>query len=286
MAGETQAKKLRLVVLVSGSGTNLQAMIDRIADGRLHAEIAAVISDNPDAFGLERAEKHGIPAVVIDYSKYSKKHLETIPWEKLPENFDQIVQSQRLFPHLHGSKLRERLARMVLAEQELVNIIDSYKPDYICLAGFMRLLSPYFVRHYQETTAEQNQGTDRNLAGWRIINIHPALLPAFPGVNGYGDTFEYGCRFGGITVHFVDEGEDTGPIIGQAIYPIWPRDSLEEIKKRGLSLEYELYSQCLNWLAFGYVEIDQKQTERTVFRITDPGYKDFMSNLVALAMKI
>ena len=127
MAGETQAKKLRLVVLVSGSGTNLQAMIDRIADGRLHAEIAAVISDNPDAFGLERAKKHGIPAVVIDYSKYSKKHLENIPWEKLPEHFNQIVQSQRLFPHLHGSKLRERLARMVLAEQELVTIIDSYK---------------------------------------------------------------------------------------------------------------------------------------------------------------
>ena len=283
MAENTVSKKLRIVVLVSGSGTNLQAMIDRIEKGRLSAEILAVISDNPAAFGLERANKHGIPAMVVDYKKYSKKELKDIPWHALPADFDHIVKNQQLFPKLSGDKLRERLARMILAEQELISIIDRYHPDYICLAGFMRLLSPFFVRYYQKDI--RNQIKDNGLPGWKIINIHPALLPAFPGVNGYGDTFGYGCRFGGITVHFVDEGEDTGPIIGQAIYPIWPEDNLEDIRKRGLSLEYELYSQCLNWLAHGYVKLDPKNVKGTKFRITAPDYKNFVKKLVELSFK-
>ncbi len=276
--------KLKLVVLLSGSGTNLQAMIDRIKDGRLHAEIVAVISDNPDAYGLERARKHNITSIVIDYKKYGKKELPVIPWDKLPANFDQLVESQRLFPDIRGQKLREKLARMVLAEKELMTVIDKFKPDYICLAGFMKLLSPYFIRHYQKIVSDHPGTCSTSPSDWKIINIHPALLPAFPGVNGYGDTFDYGCRFGGITVHFVDEGEDTGPVIGQAIYPIWPEDTLEDIRERGLTLEYELYSQCINWIAYGYLQVNSNDGERITFRITDPDYKDFIKRLLELSM--
>ncbi len=285
MTIKTFSRKLKLVVLVSGSGTNLQAMIDRIEDGRLHAEILAVISDNPDAYGVERAIKHNIPAIIADYRKYGKKELPDIPWDKLPQDFDKIIEKQRLFLHLDRDKLRARLARMILAEQELVSLIDSYKPDYICLAGFMRLLSPYFVQHYQKNGNGNTPEDNENALPWKIINIHPALLPAFPGVDGYGDTYNYGCRFGGVTVHFVDEGEDTGPIIGQAIYPIWPEDGVEDIRKRGLALEYELYSQCLNWLALGYVKLGSKKDGRVTFKITDPGYRDFISKLLDLSMK-
>ena len=275
--------KLKLVVLVSGSGTNLQAMIDRSEDGRLHAEIVAVVSDNPHARGLDRARSHNIPTAVIDYRKYSKKQLPEIPWEILPGNFNRIVEAQRLFPGLRGEKLREKLARMVLAERELISVIDKFNPDYLCLAGFMRLLSPYFIRHYQGEAAGAVQSKNIALSAWKIINIHPALLPAFPGVNGYGDTFNYGCRFGGITVHFVDEGEDTGPIIGQAIYPIWPRDTIEDIRKRGLALEYELYSQCLNWIAYGYLQVNISEKQRVTFKITDPGYENFLKKMLGLS---
>ncbi len=157
-------------------------------------------------------------------------------------------------------KLRQRLAKLVLAEDELLRALERYQPDYVCLAGFMRLVSPYFLGHYNRE------------GQWRVVNIHPALLPAFPGSHGYEDTFGYGCKWGGITVHFADEGEDTGPIIAQAVYPIWPDDDLERVRKRGLALEYEVYAQCINWLAGGQVESYRGPNDTTLTRITDPAY--------------
>jgi phosphoribosylglycinamide formyltransferase-1 len=135
----------------------------------------------------------------------------------------------------------------------------------------MRLLSPYFISHFQGD------------GQYRIMNIHPALLPAFPGEHGYEDTFTYGCKIGGITVHFVDEGEDTGPVIAQAIYPIWPEDSLELVRQRGLQLEYALYPQCIQWMAQGHLRVTIGAAGRPVVQILDRNYPDFLQGLIRQA---
>jgi phosphoribosylglycinamide formyltransferase-1 len=160
---------------------------------------------------------------------------------------------------------------LVLAEQEIIELLKPLAPELICLAGFMRLLSPYLIGHCNR---EDRYG---------IMNIHPALLPAFPGTDGYGDTLAYGCRFGGVTVHFVDEGEDTGPIIAQATYPIWPGDTLDIIRKRGLELEYMLYSQCIQWMAQGDLQVEDGKHGRPQVRILDPAYPQFIERLTQKA---
>jgi phosphoribosylglycinamide formyltransferase-1 len=165
------------------------------------------------------------------------------------------------------------LKRLVAAEHQLITLLDPHEPDLICLAGFMRLVSPYFLRHYNREGA------------WRILNIHPALLPAFPGQHGYEDTFSYGCRWGGVTVHFVDEGEDTGPVIAQAVYPIWPEDSLENVQKRGLSLEYQIYAQCIQWIANGQVQVNHT-LPRSTTTITDPHYAEILRSWTHAALAI
>ncbi len=133
----------------------------------------------------------------------------------------------------------------------------------------MRLVTPYLLGHFN------GRGV------WRVINIHPALLPAFPGRHGYEDTFAYGCKWGGITVHFVDEGEDSGPVIAQAIYPVWPGDDVESVRLRGLGLEYELYPQCINWLAAGQVEVRSgRESDRRRAVISDPAYASIMRSWI------
>ena len=268
---KAKIKKLKLAVMISGGGSNLQAMIDQIEAGKLDAEISLVLSNNPDANGLVRAEKHGISTAVVDYRNYGRKLLPQIHESTLPEEFMEMISRQRIYADLSPEEIRDRLARLVLAEQEIVGLFEPLNPDLICLAGFMRLISPYFIGHYNTE--------DR----YRIVNIHPALLPAFPGTDGYGDTFAYGCRFGGITIHFVDEGEDTGPIIAQAIYPIWREDGLDTIRKRGLELEYVLYSQCIQWLAQGDVEVVINEDQQPRVSILDPDYPKFLEELTRQA---
>lgn len=257
--------------MISGSGSNLQAMIDQIEAGKLDAEISMVVSNNPEAYGLIRAKKHGISTAFVDYTKYGKKLLPKVDESRLPSQFPEEIKEQRIFHGLHPEEIRDRLARLVLAEQEIIELLKPLGPELICLAGFMRLISPYFIKHYNR---EDRYG---------IMNIHPALLPAFPGTDGYGDTFAYGCRFGGITVHFVDEGEDTGPIIAQATYPIWPGDSLDIIRKRGLELEYVLYSQCIQWMAQGDLQVEDGKDGRPRVRILDPDYPQFIEGLTKQA---
>ncbi len=264
-------KKLKLAVLISGGGSNLQSMIDRIEVGKLDAEIKLVVSNNADAYGLVRAQKHGISTAVVDYRNYGKKLLPEIHESTLPSGFREVINRQRIYSGLLPEELRDRLARLVLAEQEMIQVLEPLGLDLICLAGFMRLISPYFIGHL---SAE-----DR----CRIMNIHPAFLPAFPGTHGYEDTFAYGCRFGGVTVHFVDEGEDTGPIIGQAIYPIWPEDTIEETRRRGLQLEYSLYCQCIQWMAQGDLLVEKGKHGRPRVRILDPDYARFMEQLTKQA---
>jgi phosphoribosylglycinamide formyltransferase-1 len=266
-----KTKKLKLAVLISGGGSNLQAMIDQIEAGKLDAEIALVVSNNPDAYGLVRAQKHGISTAVVDYGNYGKKNLPEVPKGSLPQEFSDVVHRQRIFSELSPDELEDRLARLVLAEQEIIDLLAPLAPDLICLAGFMRLISPYFIGYHN--TKDH----------YRIMNIHPALLPAFPGSHGYEDTFSYGCRFGGITVHFVDEGEDTGPIIAQATYPIWPNDTLDLIKKRGLELEYALYSRCIQWMAQEDLQLIVTDDRQPQVRILDPDYPRFLEQLTRKA---
>lgn len=260
MSEESGTNRLRLAVLLSGGGTNLQALLDRQAAGQLAADIVVVVSDRADAYGLVRAEKAGIPTYVVDYKGHLQREIANPLELGLPVDLLALAQRQKILKMADPDKLRQRLAKLVLAEDELLRALERYQPDYVCLAGFMRLVSPYFLgRHNRE-------------GQWRVVNIHPALLPAFPGSHGYEDTFGYGCKWGGITVHFADEGEDTGPIIAQAVYPIWPDDDLERVRKRGLALEYEVYAQCINWLAGGQVESYRGPNDTTLTRITDPAY--------------
>jgi phosphoribosylglycinamide formyltransferase 1 len=272
MIQQQNIQKLRIAAIVSGGGTNLQALLDRAAEGKLAAEIVVVAGDRPDAFGLVRAQRAGIPTHVVDYKACLQQTIEKPLDLELPVDLEVLARRQKILKIADSEKLLQRLAGLVLAEQQLIRVLDDYKPDYVCLAGFMRLLSPYFLGHY-------NRG-----GRWRVVNIHPALLPAFPGQQGYDDTFAYGCKWGGITIHFADEGEDTGPIIAQAVYPVWPDDDLEKVRQRGLSLEYEMYAQCINWLAADQVELYPGENDRVVVRVTDPSYRQILKQWTEIAL--
>jgi phosphoribosylglycinamide formyltransferase-1 len=262
--------KLRLAVLLSGGGTNLQAMIDRSHAGALHAEIAVVLSDRAEAIGLERAKKADIPAFHVDYGAFAKATPAQFEMAQSLADLPELDRRQKIIKSDDPVDRLSRLARLIVAEDELLRIIDSHNPDYVCLAGFMRLLTPYFIGRI-------------NVGGPKILNIHPALLPSFPGQHGYEDTFAYGCKWGGVTVHFVDEGEDTGPVVAQAVYPIWPDDDIQTVRSRGLSIEYEVYSQVIDWLAAGHVAMDSGP-DRGV-KITDPNYAAIVSDWVARACR-
>ena len=189
---------IRLAVLVSGRGTNLQAIIDAIKEGRLDAKISVVISNNQEAYAIERAKKNGIPVEVVT-DKDQKD-----------------------------------------SEKKMIEIIERYGADLIVLAGFMRLLSPDFVRRFKN----------------RIMNIHPALLPSFPGLKAQKKALLHGVKFSGCTVHFVDEGCDTGPIIIQAVVPVYDDDTEETLAERILKEEHKIYPQAIQLFAEGrlYVE--------------------------------
>jgi phosphoribosylglycinamide formyltransferase 1 len=265
-------RKLRLAVLVSGGGTNLQSLLDRAAANALAGEIVVVASDRADAYGLQRARAARIPAHVVDYPAHLKGPASANPPQDLAVDLLDLDRRQKILRQSDPVRRLDRLARLIRAEQELIRLLDRYQPDCVCLAGFMRLLTPHFLSHY-------NRPGD-----YRVINIHPALLPAFPGQHGYDDTFAYGCKWGGITVHFADEGEDSGPIIAQAVYPIWPDDDLVKLRQRGLQLEYTLYAQCINWMAAGQIALHQGPGGRPQVAITDPAYPQKVHGWLQQAM--
>ena len=263
--------KLRLVVLVSGGGTNLQALLDHAAKGDLAGEVVVVASDRPDAYGLTRARENGIPAHVVDYRAHVRGEIHDAADVALPIDIEELDRSQKILKEPDRAKRLARLTRLVRAEREMIGILDRFQPDYVCLAGFMRLLTPYFLNHYNRP------------GRWKVVNIHPALLPAFPGQHGYDDTFDYGCRWGGITIHFADEGEDSGPILAQAVYPVWPGDDVDTVRKRGLRLEYEMYAQTINWLAAGQIHVQQSAGGRPRTIVEDPDYRNILRRWVDLA---
>ena len=198
------AQPLKLGVLISGSGSNLQSIIDNIEKGTLTATIKIVLCNNPHSFGVTRAQKRGLPVAILKHDDFSSR-----------EDFD----------------------------AELIRILKSNEIDLVVLAGFMRILTPDFLKAFPQ----------------KIINIHPALLPSFPGVHGQKDAFEYGVKFSGCTVHFVDEGVDTGPIIVQSVVPVLQDDTRETLAARILKEEHRIYPQAIQFFAEGKITISGRK---------------------------
>jgi phosphoribosylglycinamide formyltransferase-1 len=197
---------LKLGVLISGSGSNLQSIIDNIEKGSLSAVIQIVISNNPDAHGITRAKKHSLPVAILNHQNFKSR-----------EDFD----------------------------LELINNLRNNKVQLVVLAGFMRILTPVFLQAFPQ----------------RILNIHPALLPAFPGTHVQKQALEYGAKFSGCTVHFVDESVDTGPIIIQSVLPVYDDDTEETLAARILNEEHRIYPQAIQFYADGKIEIEGRRVK-------------------------
>lgn len=191
--------KLRLGVLVSGGGSNLQSIIDHCDSGYLPAEVVIVISSKGGVYALERAKRHNIPSVVVSPKDYPNRQAY---------------------------------------EDEMAKILRSYDVGLVVLAGFLKVLSPHFVNAFQG----------------RIMNIHPSLIPAFCGEGYYGEkvhkaALDYGVKISGVTVHFVDEGADTGPIILQRAVPVMDDDTPESLAERVLQEEHKIYPEAIKLFA-------------------------------------
>ena len=197
---------MNLGVLISGRGSNLQAIIDAAERGEINSRVSVVISNDPEAFGLERAKKHGIPAVVIDNRKFADKNTY---------------------------------------ELEIVKGLQQHKVDLVCLAGYMRIVGEVLLGHF---------------AG-RMINIHPSLLPSFPGLHAQKQALEHGVLITGCTVHYVDAGCDTGPIIVQSAVPVKEKDTEETLSERILQQEHLIYPQAIQLIAEDKLMIEGRRVK-------------------------
>jgi phosphoribosylglycinamide formyltransferase-1 len=198
------AGKVPIGVLVSGSGSNLQSIIDCIEAGSLDAEIRIVISNEPDAYALQRAARHHISAVVIRHVDYAGR-----------QEF----------------------------EEQIIKTLKEYGVELVIMAGFMRILGPAILKAFP----------------MRIMNIHPALLPAFPGLHVQEKAVNYGVKFSGCTVHFADDGVDSGPIIIQAVVPVNDSDSAEDLAGRILKEEHKVYPKAIQLYAEGRLVIQGRK---------------------------
>lgn len=245
---------LRIGVLLSGRGSNAEAIYKACLNGKIDGKIVVVCSDNPASEGLQFFEKEKIATSLLDYAVPRKA--EALSFLPADFNLKDVLSKQKLFKD-EGHELINKLVnnyfqQRAIVEAKLFEKLRSYSCDLLVLAGFMKLLTPYFVDKF-------------NADGeYRIMNIHPALLPSFPGTKGYEDTYNFGCKVGGCTVHFVDCGEDSGPIIGQKGYEIYPDDTLETIKKKGLANEWQLYPECIQLFAHGRLKVVEKNGRKIV----------------------
>ena len=199
---EPASAPLPVVILISGRGSNLQAIIDAVARGVLAVDIRAVISNRPQAAGLQRATRAGITTAVVDHTLYADRLA-----------FDQALQA----------------------------CIDRYQPGLIILAGFMRILSADFVAHYRG----------------RMLNIHPSLLPDFPGLNTHQRVLDAGYKIHGASVHFVTADIDGGPLVLQTRVPVHAGDSTDSLAARVLEQEHRLYPLAIRWFAEGRLTLDE-----------------------------
>lgn len=237
---------IRIGALISGTGSNLNAIISACNTGEINGRVVFAGADNPGAKGLKTAGEQNIPTFVVNYADIIRRLAPppNLPGQpecpELPADFDldDIARKQSIVPPADTKRLHAFLKSRSIAEAELLEKMAPYSFDLLVLAGFMRNLTPYFI---------DRVNTEPGFP--KIMNIHPALLPAFPGTDGYGDTFRYGCRVGGCTVHFIDYGEDSGPIIGQRCFPIDDGDTLEAIREKGLEQEWALYPECVRLFA-------------------------------------
>ena len=201
MSGRVPCK---LGVLVSGGGTNLQAIIDCIAAGGINAEICCVVSNNADAYALTRAKRHGIPAVVHENKGFTDRY-----------SYDSVT----------------------------LQILQGYSVELVILAGFMRILSDTMLNAFPNA----------------IMNIHPALLPAFPGLHAQQQALNYGVRYSGCTVHFVDSGTDTGPIILQTVVPVELDDTEESLSARIQEVEHLTFPSAIGLYADGKLKVEGRR---------------------------
>jgi phosphoribosylglycinamide formyltransferase-1 len=197
----------RLAILLSGRGSNFEAIADNIASGKLHAEIAVVIANRPEARGLEIARQRGFPAVCLPSKGLDRE----------------------------------------VYDRQLVEELKSKQVDLVCLAGFMRLLSAHFVREFPQ----------------RILNIHPSLLPAFPGLDAQYQALQHGVKIAGCTVHFVDENLDAGQIILQAAVPVLDDDTVESLSARILKEEHRIYSEAIQLILGGSYRVENRRVLAT-----------------------
>lgn len=201
---------LNLAILISGRGSNMENILKAVKKNKIPVKPAIVISNKPDAKGLDIAKKLGVKTEVVE-----SKGLKGGSWEY---------------------------------DSRLVSVLEKHnvtpKNGLICLAGFMRIMSPEFIRHYNG----------------RIMNIHPAILPSFPGLHSQRQALEYGVKYSGCTVHFVDEGVDTGPIILQAVVKIKDGDTEESVSKRILRQEHKIYPKAVKLFARGKIKIVGRKT--------------------------
>ncbi|KKJ76612.1 phosphoribosylglycinamide formyltransferase [Kiloniella litopenaei] len=212
--------RLKVGVLISGRGSNLQALLDAAADPSFPAEIVLVVSNVPDVAGLDRAKKAGVATATINHRDY-KSRLD----------FDNAV----------------------------TNTLENSDVEFVCLAGFMRLVTKEFVEHWHN----------------RMINIHPALLPLFPGLDTHQRALDEGCKLHGCTVHFVRHEMDSGPIVGQAAVPVLPDDTESSLAARVLTAEHRLYPECLKLIAEQHITISDNQLTYTQVSLTA---EDILSN--------
>jgi phosphoribosylglycinamide formyltransferase-1 len=188
-------------VLISGTGTNLQAILDAVRDQRLDAKLGVVVSNVASAKGLERARAAGVPTAVVDHKAYADR-----------PSFD----------------------------AEIVRVLRTHDATVVVLAGFMRLVTTTLLDAFPN----------------RVVNVHPALLPAFPGTHAQAQALAYGVKVAGCTVHFVDAGTDTGPVIAQAAVPVEDGDDEEALRQRILVQEHRLLPEVLQWIAEGRVTVE------------------------------
>lgn len=202
---------IKIAVFVSGRGSNLNAIIQAIQDGRLDAEIVATISNDPEAAALKLAKQHGIETFALSHKGLKRKE--------------------------HESKLLDYLSNLEI--------------DFIVLAGYMRVLSKHFLNQFKHEDGY-----------FKVINIHPSLLPAFPGIDAYKEAFDYGVKVSGVTIHLVDEKIDHGPIIAQEPFPRFDQDTLDSFSARGLSVEHSLYPAVLQQIALQGINLRNKMVKQ------------------------
>lgn len=191
---------MKFAVLISGNGTNLQAIIDAVKAGEIAAELALVVSDREDAFGLQRAAKAGIKTMIFNPKNYTNRQS---------------------------------------VDRDIVVHLKKEEIDFVVLAGYMRLLTAFFIKQFPK----------------KILNVHPALLPSFKGLRGIKDTFTYGAKVAGVTVHFVDAKMDHGPIISQEAIKVHENDTLESLEERVHSVEHHIYPKAIQLFAKGRLKV-------------------------------